>query len=64
MPVINVDMFAGKTREQKKALVTELTEAYVRAIGGKPDGIYVFINEINKEDAGIGGAYALEKYPD
>jgi 4-oxalocrotonate tautomerase len=64
VPSINVEMLAGKTREQKKALVKELTEGYVRAVGGKPDGVYIFINEFEKEDVGIGGVHAIDKYPD
>ncbi|MBT3557687.1 MAG: 4-oxalocrotonate tautomerase [Rhodospirillales bacterium] len=64
MPSIHVEMLTGKTRDQKRALVKELTEGYVRAVGGKPDGIYIFINEFEKEDVGIGGMNAIDKYPD
>ena len=39
MPIIHVEMLTGRTREQKAALVKELTDGFVRTCGGKPDSI-------------------------
>ena len=33
MPIIRVEMFKGRTKDQKRNLVKELTEAFNRACG-------------------------------
>ncbi|MDA7963581.1 2-hydroxymuconate tautomerase [Ruegeria sp.] len=61
MPIIRVEMFPGRTREQKRALVSELTDAFVRTAGGKPEGLHVVITEIDAEDWGSGGVLVADK---
>jgi len=41
MPTIHVELFEGRTPEQKKALVKALTEAAVNTLGSKPEGVDV-----------------------
>jgi len=55
MPMITVDMFPGRTEEQKRALVHELTEAFVRTCDGKREGIWVVLREVEPENWAIGG---------
>jgi 4-oxalocrotonate tautomerase len=55
MPMITVDMFPGRTEEQKRALVHELTEAFVRTCDGKREGIWVVLREVQPENWAIGG---------
>lgn len=64
MPVIRVEMFAGRSREQKRALVRELTDALVRTCGGNPQGVHVVISDIEKENWGSGGELCADKFPD
>ena len=64
MPIIRVEMFKGRTREQKRALVTELTSGFVRACGGKPEAVHIVIQDVFKEDWGVGGDLMADKYPD
>ncbi len=64
MPIIRVEMFKGRTREQKRALVKELTDAFVRTCGGKPDALQIVIADVEKEDWGAGGILMADKYPD
>ena len=64
MPIIRVEMFHGRTRAQKRALVRELTEAFVRTCGGKPEALHIVIGEVDKEDWGSGGVLMADKYPD
>jgi hypothetical protein len=37
MPTIRVELFAGRTLDQKRALAQALTEATVRTLGGSAD---------------------------
>tara|TARA_R110002072_G_scaffold49277_35_gene134083 strand:- start:5483 stop:5677 length:195 start_codon:yes stop_codon:yes gene_type:complete len=64
MPIIRVEMFKGRSRAQKRDLVRELTEGFTRACGGNPEGLYVVITEVEKEDWGAGGELMADRYPD
>lgn len=55
MPIITVDMWAGRTVEQKRILVKELTEAFVRASGGSPGGVQIVLRDVPKENWAVGG---------
>ncbi len=64
MPVIKVEMFAGRTREKKCALVKALTDAFVETCGGTPQSVQIIIQDVNKEDWGVSGSLAVDLYPD
>ncbi len=64
MPIIRVEMFKGRTREQKRALARELTEAFVRACGGQPEAVTVVLCDVDKQDWAVAGALMADKYPD
>ncbi len=64
MPIIRVEMFAGRTEQQKRALVRELTDAFVNAAGGTPESVNVVITDIDKSDWGSGGELCSDKFPD
>ena len=60
MPIIRVEMFKGRTIDQKKELVKELTDSFVKTCGGKADGLHIIIDEVNKENWGISGVLSSE----
>jgi 4-oxalocrotonate tautomerase len=64
MPIIKVEMFPGRTRDQKRELVKELTESFVRTCGGTPTSVTVVISDVEKQDWGVGGELCADKYPD
>lgn len=64
MPVIHVEMFSGRSREQKRAMVKALTDAFVSTAGGKPESVFVVISDVDKENWGAGGELCSDKYPD
>ena len=64
MPIIRVEMFKGRTREQKRELVKELTNGFVRVCGGAAAGLTVVITDVEKEDWGSAGELCADKYPD
>ena len=61
MPIIRVDMLKGRTQEQKKELVKELTFAFNKTCGSNHVGIDVIITEIDKENWSIGGTLFSDK---
>ena len=64
MPIIRVEMFKGRTRAQKRALARELTDAFVRACGGKPEAVTIVLADVDKEDWAVAGELMADKYPD
>ncbi len=64
MPIIRVEMFPGRTRDQKKALVQELTDGFERACGGNKAALHVVITEVDKDDWGVGGELSSDRFPD
>lgn len=61
MPTIRVELFEGRTREQKAALAKELTDACVRVLGGSRDGVDVVFFDIARHDWASGGTLWSEK---
>lgn len=61
MPIIRVSLFEGRTVEQKRELVEALTREASRVLGTKPEVTYVVLEEVNKENWGIGGRLAAER---
>lgn len=61
MPMIHVEMFAGRTVEQKKALVKALTEAFVSTAGSTPESVQIILKDIPKEEWATAGVFASDK---
>jgi 4-oxalocrotonate tautomerase len=61
MPTIRVEMFEGRTLEQKKNLVQALTQACVETLGSKKEGVDVLLYELKKQDWATGGELWSEK---
>ena len=61
MPVIRVEMYEGRSKEQKRELVRELTEGFVRAAGGTPESVQIVISDVSRDDWGSGGVLASDK---
>lgn len=55
MPYVNIQITKGASREQKAALVKDVTESLVRVLGKKPEHTHVVIQEIEDEDWGYAG---------
>lgn len=61
MPTLRVELFEGRTVEQKRALAKELTEACVRVLGGSADGVDVLFFDIQRHDWSTGGQLWIDK---
>lgn len=53
MPVMTLDI-AKATKEQKEALVKELVPVFAKIINMPEETIYVFINEYDADNVGVG----------
>lgn len=55
MPTYHVEMLEGRSVEQKKKLVTEITRVSVEILGGAADSVDVIITDIKRENWSTGG---------
>jgi 4-oxalocrotonate tautomerase len=55
MPIIQVQMLEGRTADQKRALVRELTDAFARTCGGDASAIRVLLHDMPKGNWAVGG---------
>ncbi|MBN1384067.1 MAG: 2-hydroxymuconate tautomerase family protein [Elusimicrobia bacterium] len=64
MPFVKIDLWKGREKAAKKKLIKNVTSAVVESIGCPQDRVHVVINEVDKENWGVGGTPADEKFPD
>ena len=64
MPIVRIEMWEGRTLEQKRELVDVYTREMVRICGGSADSIYIVIDDVKKENWGAGGQLCSDKYPE
>jgi 4-oxalocrotonate tautomerase len=50
MPTYHVEMFEGRTVEQKKKLVAEITRVTVEVLGGSPESVDIIITDVKREN--------------
>mgnify|MGYP000892629139 CR=1 FL=1 len=55
MPIINVQMIAGRSQEKKQELVAVLTSETARILDVEPDWVTVVINEYTRDNWASGG---------
>lgn len=61
MPYVTVKMIEGRTEEQKRALVKEVTEAVSRTVNAPVENVTVFIEEMSKNNYGVAGVRLSDK---
>ena len=61
MPYVTVKMIEGRTDEQKRALVKEVTEAVSRTVNAPVENVTVFIEEMSKNNYGVAGVRFSDK---
>ena len=59
MPVVIVEMWQGRTIEQKKQLAEGITSAFVN-IGTSAEAVHIIINDIPKHNWATAGKLASE----
>jgi 4-oxalocrotonate tautomerase len=55
MPTIRIEMWSGRTLDQKRVLVKKVTEAVVEALKIQPEEVKIRIVESEKENYAVGG---------
>ncbi|MEH6542981.1 MAG: 2-hydroxymuconate tautomerase [Porticoccaceae bacterium] len=60
MPIIEVTMLEGRSKEQKADLIAELTDAAIRAVDAPRQAVRVILREIPPEHFGVAGKSKAE----
>lgn len=56
MPFVRIEMFPGRTREQKAACAKAVTEAIVNTLGApSAKSVYITFWEMQREDCAVAG---------
>ncbi len=63
MPTIRVELFAGRSVEQKRALAQALTEATVKTLGASPDAVDIVFFDIERHDWATAGQLWSDRAP-
>ena len=61
MPIIEMHLMEGRTREQKRAVAEAVAEAVVRTLGVRLDQVRLLITEHTLEEFSVGGVTAGAK---
>ncbi|MBF2600020.1 4-oxalocrotonate tautomerase [Listeria seeligeri] len=55
MPFVNIQFLEGRSDEQKKALVSEVTDVVSKNLKAPKENIHVILEEMKKTDYAVGG---------
>jgi 4-oxalocrotonate tautomerase len=61
VPVVTVELWEGRTLEQKRALVKAITAAMVEHADANPDALHVIIHEVSRENWGRAGVLGVDR---
>ena len=61
MPFVTVKMIEGRTLDQKRQIVAGVTKAVADACNITHDRVYVFLEDMSKEEYGRGGLLLCDK---
>ena len=55
MPTFRIELFAGRSREQKRELVAALTRETCRVLGCEPGAVDIILTDVERENWAMGG---------
>ena len=61
MPEITINLAAGRTNEQKKGMMLDITQALVKNLGVTADAVVIQINEAQLNNKMKGGKTFVER---
>ena len=61
MPIIQVHLLEGRTADQKRTLVTSMTDAVVKSLGVKPEDVRIILEGMARDDYAVAGVLVSDK---
>ena len=63
MPLVKIDMWPGRTTEQKEKIIKNVTSAMCDAVGCPKEAVWIVINDVPKENWGDSGEQMSKTRP-
>jgi len=63
MPIVQISMIQGRTKEKKEELIKKVTDAIVDTLQIPHDRVRIILNELPKENLGYGGIPLSKRDP-
>ena len=61
MPIVTVEMVAGRSKEQKAKIATAITDAMSNIAGAKPEAVYIVFKDVDKDNWASAGTLLSDK---
>lgn len=61
MPIVQIELFEGRTVDQKRSLVEKVTQAIVESIGAPAELVTIILRDMPKENLAKAGKLACDK---
>ncbi|MFD1485657.1 2-hydroxymuconate tautomerase [Lacticaseibacillus baoqingensis] len=61
MPLVHIELIEGRSREQLRQMVQDVTEAIAKNTGAPKEHIHVVLNEMQKEHYAVGGVLKADE---
>lgn len=61
MPIVHIELLAGRTEDQKRLLVKRVTNAICESIGVKDDAVSMVLRDIEHYNYGEAGKLWIDK---
>jgi 4-oxalocrotonate tautomerase len=60
MPVVQIYMYSGRSKEQKQELVRRISSDFEEVVGVKPESLNILFHDMEKDNWGIRGKLASQ----
>ncbi|MEW6523794.1 MAG: 4-oxalocrotonate tautomerase [Bacillota bacterium] len=60
MPIVQIEFFAGRTVDQKRALADKVTRAICEALSVPPESVRIILREMKHEDYATAGKLRVD----
>lgn len=61
MPLVQIEMFEGRTVDQKRQMVSKVADALAETLNCSRDKVIIVIREMKKENLAEGGILLVDK---
>ena len=61
MPTVNIQVFEGRTVDEKRKLAEKVTVAVTEALNVPPEAVRIMISEMPRENLAVAGVLNIDK---
>jgi 4-oxalocrotonate tautomerase len=62
MPLVTIKIIEGRTKEQKRGMIKDVTEAIAKNVGCPPAAVHIDIHEMSPDNYAQGGKLFSESH--